>query len=664
MDILKVNRVAFREHETFLKSFSDGPKRGKGQLFLEIDLPDNPGAEDAIVEKIWRALHDSFYNSESDDAYFTFEESLKAVNEVIEKENQKRERGTIGRIHAVAALIQEKTLHFSHTGHAAVYLQRNQQFTEISEELEPDAESSFNSISSGELHSDDHLIFTTRSLPFDDQTLLQVFSEKDGKMISQLKGLGKQKEVTGAVTAIIFPNKMSVQPSFEKTPLSEESDVSAPQEEPLAENRRQILNKVSSERAQKALQMLKNRFDPKKLENIKKTFRGVVDGVGSRLSKVIKKPERLKNVNRRYVMMTVIGLVAFLAILLIFQSDYRQKAQQAEYYEDLLHQVENNIAIADQRNMIENKQSALEFLNNASTSLQEIETAGFFKANVEKLKKQILDNRDSFDQIFRVTEPNVFFDLSQKGTVDALGMIHTQDQKNFVYEPRRLFESVLDKVQEALAIDPEEIVLSGAELEDFNVLAFVTQNGQIIEYSTRNGKFERSKTQDEAWKKGVDIKTFNGDLMYLLDPSANSIWKYRRLRTGYSTSTIYSDQGELSNAISMTIDGDVYVLLRDGTIVKYRKGVVTPFEIKNQPAVPLNSPTRIFTLPEAKRLYVLDSANRRIVVYSKGTAGVSQYERQVVFDTLKPNEILDFYVDKDEQKLVTLTADKAYITDL
>jgi len=663
MDELKLSRTAFRENETFLKTFTDGPKRDKGQLLLEIDLPDKPGAEDAIVEKIWRALHDSFFNSDSDDAYYGFESALKAANEVIEKENQKRERGTIGRIHAVAALLQEHALHFSHTGHAAVYLKRGEQFSQISEELEPDAESSFQSISSGDLRADDVLVFATRSLPFDDQTLLQVFSETDGKMTALLKGLGKQKEVVGLVSSLVFPGGRHVEPVLEQSVPAQEPSEEAPKEV-LQEKRREVLGKVSQERAKKAIQALKNRINPARFEKAKKAFQGVISGVGSRLSKIVKKPERLKHVSRRTIMLFVIVLVLVLGVVITLESGYQQKAQQAQYYEDLLHQVENNIAIAEQRNMIENKKSALDFLDKAEVSLQEIETAGFFQANVDKLKKQIVLFRDNFDAIIRVDSPNLFFDLSQKGTVDALGIIHTQDQKNFVYEPRRLFESVLDKVQEPLGIDPEEVVLSGVELEDFNVLTFVTQTGNIIEYSTRNGKFERSKTQDDAWKKGSDVKTFNGDTIYLLDGPSNSIWKYRRLRNGYSTSSVYTNQGDLSNAVSMTIDGDLYVLLRDGSIVKYRKGVPTPFEIKDQPSLAVKNPTRIFTLPEAKRLYVLDSANSRIVAYVKGTSGVGHYEKQVVFPTLKPNEIRDFYVDKDEQKLVVLTADKAYITDL
>src|SRR3990170_5304741 len=122
MELITVNNILFGENEAFLKRFTDGPKRGKGQLFLEIDLPDNPGAEDSIAEKIWRALHDSFFNCESDDQYYCFEEALKAANEVIDQESKKRESGTIGRVNAIASLLENNSLHFSHTGRAAVYL--------------------------------------------------------------------------------------------------------------------------------------------------------------------------------------------------------------------------------------------------------------------------------------------------------------------------------------------------------------------------------------------------------------------------------------------------------------------------------------------------------------------------------------------------------------
>lgn len=658
--------VNFRENETFLKHFSDGPKRDKGELFLFIDLPDNPGAEDALVEKLWRSLHDSFFNCDSDDPYFCFEEALKEVNQVLEQENQKRASGSIGRFYAVASLLQDSTLHFAQTGHAVVYLKRGNQLSQISEEAEGGAESGFSSISSGELQPDDCVIFSTRYLPFDHETLLETFSQKGAKLTHHLRSLAKQKELTGIV-ASFFVSGGEAAMAEEELPLEEEPILAeeTPQEDmsPVAMREERAEGQLKK-RTKKMLESLTSRIPRGKLESAKKTFRGVAAGMSSKFSKLVKKPDRIKTMNRRYVLLGVIGLVVVLGILITLQSGYREQAQQAQHYEDLLSQVKNNISIAENRFLIGEKVDASDFLNKAATALQEIETGGFFQSDVEKLKKEISLYRDNFDAIIRAENPNVLIDLSKKGTVDALGVIHTQEQKDYIYEPRRVFEALLDTVQEGLAIDPEEVVIAGTELEDFNVLSFLTQSGQLIEYSTRNGNFERSKTLDDVWKKGVDIKSYAGANVYYLDAGANTIWKYQRLRTGYSSASVYSSEGDLSNAVSMTIDGDIFVLLRDGQIIRYRKGAVQPFEVKSQPSIPLSNPSRIFTLAEAKNIYVLDSANRRVVVYSKGTSGISQYTKQVVFEYLKPNEIRDFYIDKDEQKIVILTADKAYIADL
>jgi len=661
MQEIQLQKVSFREHETFLKSFSDGPKRDKGQLFLVLDLPDNPGAEDSIAEKIWRSLHDSFFNCESDDPYYCFEEALKAANHAIEQEHQKRESGTIGRVHAVASLLQDGTLHFSQTGQGGVYLKRGDQFNRISEELDQEVEAGFQSISSGSLSEQDSVVFSTRHLPFPDETLLEVFSHKGAKLITQLKGLAKLKEITGlvAVLPIAGDTALSEESAAESTEIPEAPAPAASTEMPPAADNSRSLRKKN-----RFFQKVSSQMNSQKFQAAKSAAKGVVAGVGSKFSKIIKKPERIKHVDKRYVLLGIIGLVVVLGGVLYYESKFRIQAEEDKKYEQLVYQVKTNIEVAENRFLIGEKTDATDFLNKAAAALQQVETAGYFQSEVKKLKEEISLYRDNFDAIIRVSNPTEFIDLSSKGTVDALGMINTEDQKTFIYEPRRLFESLLDKVQEGLTIDPEEIVLAGAELADFNVLSFVTQSGQVIEYSTRNGSFERSKTQDETWKKGVDIKSFNGEYAYILDPSANTIWKYRRLRTGYSGASVYTSQGDLSNAVSLTIDGSIYVLLRDGTILQYLKGALVPMQVRNQPSVPLKNPTRIFTLPEANNLYVLDSSNRRVVVYSKGTGGISNYQKQIVFDTLKPDEIRDFYIDKDEQKIVVLTADKAYIADL
>lgn len=662
MDEQKLSSIAFRETETFLKVFSSSPRRGKGQLFLLLDLPDNPGAEDAVAEKLWSTLETTFYNHESDDPYFSFETSLKSANQVLTQENQKRASGSLGALHAIAGLLQDNALHFSHTGLAQISLKRGNRITQISENPEEGPEGPFGAISSGELHPLDMVIISTRSLALHQPAFLEVFTEKGVKMVTQLKNLGKQKDFIGLVSVFTFQGE-SV-PSFEQEPLSDAS------EQILAKAPELVLRPGATriarwkQKTRELFMKMRGRMNSEKWAHAKGTVKAVIHGVKSRMAIAAKKPHPIRNLNRRSILLTIMGLLVILAVGFSIRSRYQEQADRARYFENLLASAKNNIAIAENRFLIGEKSDATEFLRKAEAALVEIEAANFFQQDIKKLKNDIATYRDNFDAILRVEESSVYVNLAQRTTVDALGLIHTQDEKNYAYEPRRLFESLLDKVQEELTIDPEEIVISGAELPDFNLLTFLTQNGQVIEYSTRNGRFERAKTLDETWKRGIDVESFNGEFLYLLDPSSNAIWKYRRLRTGYSKVITYTEEGDLSNAVSFAIDGDIYVLRRDGQILRYRKGALIPFETKDQPSIPIKNPNRIFTLPELNNLYILDSENKRVVAYSKGTTGVGTYQKQILFENLKPGEMRDLYVDKSEQKLYVMTSDKILITDL
>lgn len=661
MDRFSYFHSTFQEHESFLKTFQADPRKDKGRLFLEIDLPDNPGAEDALCEKLWRTLETSFFNCESDDPYFCFEEALKHVNQALEQENIKRGEATLGRIHAIAALLQGNALHFSQTGTAILYLKRGHHLNQISEENTEELEQSFSSISSGDLHEGDIVLFASRPLPVPSDTVLELFSEKFSKTTQQLKSLLKTKNYTGNFS--LFPYEPSLK--VEEVPEELEEDILEVQDShPKAHEPAPVRATSRHFKIPAFIHHFKTRFPKEKVSEVKRMVKIVGENFFHKLFSLLKKPSGFQHINRRYILVTVVGLTILLGVLITVQSGFREKREQAQYYENLLAQVKNNISIAENRFLIGEKTDAVDFLKKAELALQEIEASNFFQNDTGKLKKEISLYRDNFDAIIRPENPVLFANLSEKTSVDALGLIHTKDEKNYIYEPRRLFETILDKVQEALEIDPEEIIISGAELEDFNVLSLLSQSGQIIEYSLRNGKFDRMKTLDEAWKKAVDIKTFNGEYVYLLDPSSNTIWKYRRLRNGYSKGAVYSSEGDLSNTVSIAIDGDIYALLKDGSIVRYRKGKVIPYEIKDQPSIPLKNPSRIFTLPESTNIYVLDSENKRVVAYSKGQNNIGSYQKQIIFDTLESKAIKDFYVDKDEQKLVILTADKMYLTDL
>ncbi|MDP3975713.1 MAG: hypothetical protein Q8P95_02240, partial [bacterium] len=307
-----MNSVSFRESESFLKSFTDGPKRDKGQVFLLIDLPDNPGAEDSISEKIWRALRNSYFNCQADDSYFCFEEALKRANEVVEQEGKKRESGSIGRLHAVAALKDGRTLHFSQVGLGVLYLQRGKHFSQISEDAESEGDGSFSTISSGELADSDRVVMSTRPLSFETAELAEVFSQKGARLASQLKSLGKASDLTGIVSHFSISSVEESSEASEVFESEQEPDTSSESSQVSSEQRKPKMIRLADH---KVMQALSKHFNKEKFEGISKIFGNVFSGLRSRLGKVMKKPELVKQVNRRYILVGVITLVVVFGVV-------------------------------------------------------------------------------------------------------------------------------------------------------------------------------------------------------------------------------------------------------------------------------------------------------------------------------------------------------------
>jgi len=114
---------------------------------------------------------------------------------------------------------------------------------------------------------------------------------------------------------------------------------------------------------------------------------------------------------------------------------------------------------------------------------------------------------------------------------------------------------------------------------------------------------------------------------------------------------------DLSEAMSMTIDGSVWVLFSDGTIVKYVQGVKDAFVVagldKN-----FEEPIKIFTSPEEKNLYVLDRRQTRVVVVGK----TGEYQAQYIWPGMAG--VKDLIVSEKLKKMFLLTGEKVFTIDL
>ena len=137
-------------------------------------------------------------------------------------------------------------------------------------------------------------------------------------------------------------------------------------------------------------------------------------------------------------------------------------------------------------------------------------------------------------------------------------------------------------------------------------------------------------TGTETWRTPVAFDNFNNNF-YVLDPGADAIHKYQATAGGYEvapSSYVSPNAGvDLSSAIDLAIDGDIFVLMSDGSVLRLRGGQEIPFEISGLDGDTLKA-TRIFTEVDTDSLYLVDSANKRIVEIDKREGTDGEFVRQ------------------------------------
>jgi hypothetical protein len=627
-------------------SFHENIAEGQ-ELYFLARFHKNTTEPKFCAETIFGALVDSFQKSTLSDAYDRFEDALKATN----LEAKKIMKNMPRKPEIVVAFFDFHNLYLSVSDQAEAYLVRGTNVSQISESPES-GDDLFLNILSGQVAIEDTILLSTsrilRALTtnqlsdifarqnFDEAVgifrhELSVASEEDilvtaigvGKKESGLGGGFLSKMVTKAKEAI--PKSDSPAP-----PKSEPQPTPFPRETQPEEN---LFEDETSEELPNKV------FATNETHSTKKNVL-----------------QRLQNFRPSKNLLIIAGVIlATLCIIVIVNllsgieseetvelREELNKAQAAfEQADTLLLQGERGQAA---ELLSQAEESALTVLNSKSNSFRS--NAQFLLAGIEEKKLQVENAK-------KVT-PQLVADLGVKNdNLEAVGLMELQGSF-FVYDLQNVYKTVRNIVENGLPVSENETILAADARKDQNTLLFLTNSPRIIEY--REGLITPMGTEDDAWKRGIDIKTY-GRYAYVLDPVDNQIWKYERRRAKYSEAIAYNQGADLSLAVSMAIDGAIYVLSDDGSIQKIFRGVKADYAFKDLPSIPfMGKNLKIYTTVELSFLYVLDPDNKRVLVFEKGDR-FATYKKQVLFDT---DNARDFYVDESGQKVSVLTRDKIY----
>jgi hypothetical protein len=142
-------------------------------------------------------------------------------------------------------------------------------------------------------------------------------------------------------------------------------------------------------------------------------------------------------------------------------------------------------------------------------------------------------------------------------------------------------------------------------------------------------------------------------LGFIYEVDGNKINKYTKSGATLTT-TVWTTDPSLSNAVSFVIDVSIYVLNSDGSITKFTAGSKDVFEIAGIDAQ-IKKPGKIYTLEDSNSFYVSDLESNRIIVLAKDGKFEKQYMDE---DKTKWANLKDFTITADEKTMYLLVGTK------
>jgi len=282
----------------------------------------------------------------------------------------------------------------------------------------------------------------------------------------------------------------------------------------------------------------------------------------------------------------------------------------------------------------------------------------------EEASQAILDFKAELEQSLSLVmrehevEPTSYFDLvfikdGAKG--DDLA-ISGGEVVIFDKEKRAIYSLEIATKQSAFLAGGESLA-DGQHVAAFLPKIYLLTERGVLEFDKETKREKLVIEADDEWGEIIDFRAFGGNL-YLLD-KGGEIWKYPGIEGGFGAYRYWlkGEEPDFSDAVGMSIDGSVWVLKANGTILKFTQGGRDPFTISGLDQ-PLNNPTAIFTDDDQERLYIVDKGNSRVVVIDKSGEYHSQYLWQGMGD------IVGLVVSEEEKKILLLSGNQIFAIEI
>lgn len=626
-------------------------KRTRGALFTLISISGKTDERYDKAKNIYHQFQSSYYAKSSGSILHGLSDTL----EQLVKGTLKKEAEQGLQISIIAAVFWGTVVYLSKHGSGAVFVSRADKVKKLE----------FAKVASGVLEDQDTVCLASEK--FVDAIALEELTQAltKEKFEDSLKTLDQKIEKTaGAVCDVIRLSvnaPAEVAQPLEIAPIDDKGEME-PQvaTEELEEVTHEEIPEDQEEIATHSQTSPESSIDPFEQRPVSKPnqLKIVLEkaqsslGVGfSKISKPWKKSQPGEHydpvaIRRARIMQIVVAIILLFVVSVGFGVISKGSEQKSSQITELISSIEKNLNEASNIKAIDPTR-ALTLVDQSQKDLQEVKRKDPDNSKIKSLEEKSSDLEAEITKTTIVKDLDTVFDftkIKKDTSISDMAILGNQilladNSQGFLY---KLTLGSNEAAEVSGVSSPQTVTAYSG--------GFYLTGQSGISKADPNLKISSVGT-NANWGKIVSSATYQSNL-YLLDSEKNEIWRYLATSVGLGTAKAYisGDKPDMSQAVAIAIDGQVWVASKKGEIYKFSAGKKqNDFTIVGL-ADYIGELSDMYTSSTTKNHYFLDKGKARVISTDKTGIYQAAYANEQLH---KADQLL---VD-EESRVVYFTAE-------
>ncbi len=463
-----------------------------------------------------------------------------------------------------------------------------------------------------------------------------------------------------------FSQRSSLSQRLEEKPPAVEKPNGQP-EKPIIVFLKKILNilkKIGIKLINLIIALIRGLFSfIKRPQEYQTKFRRLPKKTTGKLGQLV---EWFKNLSLPRKILLVVAVVAIFvfAQTIVYKGKNQESAQTKTQYEQNIVSAEGKINEAKADLLMNNDKAARQKLNEARDLLSQVPTDDkiYEEKNGAEIAQNLQEQLDKINKVEKISGPMEVADFSQINSQLAVGSIFLIGDNFYAFDANNasVYSSALANKQAKVVLSNQEKVLRTQTKDSAATVLSLFNDGSYGQFNPVLEKYSPVTVEAANQDQEIAALVVYGPRLYALDKKNNQIFKHQKSGDVYETGTAWLSNSELNlnDAVSLAIDGSLYLLKSNGELNKYYGGVKDKDFALASFDPQLTAAQKVFTDENSQNVYILDAANQRLIAVNKNGELARQYTADEFTD------LKDMVVDEINKKAYLLNGTKIYQVDL